>query len=218
MYAGRTRILFNSQTLIIMRYVYIITLFSLIGFSTNAQQVAKSTYGDVILTSATVHTITNGTLENTDVHIKDGKILAVGTSLSVEGAERIDCRGKHIYPGFIDGGTRLGLSEVGAVSLTNDFNEIGEVTPQMKALTAVNPNAVAIPVTRVNGVTTVIAAPSGGIFSGTASLINLHGYTPAQMDAGFHGIVMNFPTAARRSRFDRRSDEDIKKAQEKATA
>ena len=200
-----------------MRYVYIITLFSLIGFSTNAQQVAKSTYGDVILTSATVHTITNGTLENTDVHIKDGKILAVGTSLSVEGAERIDCRGKHIYPGFIDGGTRLGLSEVGAVSLTNDFNEIGEVTPQMKALTAVNPNAVAIPVTRVNGVTTVIAAPSGGIFSGTASLINLHGYTPAQMDAGFHGIVMNFPTAARRSRFDRRSDEDIKKAQEKAT-
>ena len=36
------------------------------------------------------------------------------------------------------------------------------------------------------------------------------------MEAGFHGLVMNFPSAARRSRFDRRSDEDIKKAQEKA--
>ena len=192
------------------------SLWCLAVITAQGQQVAKSTYSDVVLSNATVHTITKGTLENTDVHIKDGMIAAVAQNLSISGATTIDCSGKHIYPGFIDGGTRLGLSEVGAVSLTNDFNEIGDITPQMKALTAVNPNSVSIPVTRVNGVTTVIAAPTGGIFSGRASLINLHGYIPAQMEAGFHGLVMNFPSAARRSRFDRRSDEDIKKAQEKA--
>jgi len=201
----------------IYKILFLTTLFCWALSSAQGQQVAKSTYGEVILSNATVHTITKGTLEGADVHIKDGKIAGVGRNLSVTGAQTIDCSGKHIYPGFIDGGTRLGLSEVSAVSLTNDFNEIGDVTPQMKALTAVNPNSVAIPVTRVNGVTSVIAAPTGGIFSGTASLINLHGYTPAQMSAGFHGIVMNFPSAARRSRWDRRSDEDIKKAQEKAT-
>ncbi|RMG19760.1 MAG: amidohydrolase, partial [Bacteroidetes bacterium] len=53
-------------------------------------------------------------------------------------------------------------------------------------------------------------------FSGTAALINLHGYTPQQMYAGFKGVVLNFPSTGRRGRFDRRSDEDIKKASERA--
>jgi imidazolonepropionase-like amidohydrolase len=62
----------------------------------------------------------------------------------------------------------------------------------------------------------VITAPSGGLFPGTASLINLHGYTPDQMYAGFQAVVLSFPSTGRRGGFDRRSDEDIKKASEKA--
>jgi len=183
-----------------------------------AQQVTKSSHGDVLLRNATVHTVTGGVLTNADVHIANGRIADVGRNLQVnQSTEVIDCGGKHIYPGFIDGGTRLGLSEVSAVSLTNDFNEIGDVIPHMNALTAVNPNSVAIPVTRVNGVTSVIAAPTGGIFPGTASLIDLIGYTPGQMYSGFSGIVMNFPSSGRRGRRDRRSEEDIKKALEKST-
>ncbi len=182
-----------------------------------AQQVAKSTYSDVLLKNATVHTITDGTLNSTDVLIADGVIKDIGTNLNPSDVEVIDCAGKHIYPGFFDSGTQLGMSEVGAVSLTNDYNEIGDLIPHMQALTAVNPNSVAIPVTRVNGVTNVIAKPTGGLFPGTASLINLHGYTPDQMYAGFKGVILNFPSGAKRGRWDRRSEEDIKKAQEKAT-
>jgi imidazolonepropionase-like amidohydrolase len=88
--------------------------------------------------------------------------------------------------------------------------------PHVKALTAVNPNSVLIPVTRVNGITTVLTQPTGGLFPGTAALINLHGYTPQQMYAGCEAIVMNFPSSGRRHRFDRRSDEDITKESEKA--
>jgi imidazolonepropionase-like amidohydrolase len=132
------------------------------------------------------------------------------------GAEVIDCKGLKIYPGMIDGGTQVGLSEVGSDKKTQDFNEAGEVIPQVKALTAVNPNSSVIPVTRVSGVTTVITKPDGGLFPGTAALINLHGYTPDQMYAGFEGIVMNFPNTGRRGFFDRRSDEEIKKAAEKS--
>ena len=117
---------------------------------------------------------------------------------------------------MIDGGTKLGLVEVSSVQETVDYAEIGNFSPNMQALTAVNPNSVAIPVTRVSGVTTVLTYPSGGLFPGTAALINLNGYTPDQMYAGFKGIVMNFPNSGRRGRFDRRSDEDIKKANEKA--
>ncbi len=180
-----------------------------------AQQTEKSTYKKTLLKNATVHTITNGTLENMDVLIDDGIIAQVGQNLIATEIETIDCSGHHIYPGFIDGGTHLGLSEVGAVSLTNDYNEIGDFIPHMQALTAVNPNSVAIPVTRVNGVTAALANPEGGLFPGTAALINLHGYTPEQMLAGFKGVVINFPSAAKRGRWDRRSAEDIKKAQEK---
>ena len=199
------------------KYIYIMCLFFVAQLVT-AQQVTKSTYGDVLLKNATVHTVTDGTLTNTDVLIRDGLIADIGNGLSAGGnVTTVDCSGKHIYPGFIDSDTRLALSEVSSVSLTNDFNEIGDLIPHMQALTAVNPNATAIPVTRCNGVTSVIVAPTGGIFPGTASLIDLIGYTPEQMDAGFRGVMMNFPSSAKRGRFDRRSEEDIKKAQDKAT-
>lgn len=181
-----------------------------------AQEVAKAEQGVFALTNATLVTVTNGTIENGTLVIRDGRIAAIGTDVDIPaGAEEIDCSGQYVYPGMIDGGTRLGLSEVGSVSLTQDYNEIGDITPHMQALTAVNPNSVAIPVTRVNGVTTVIAAPAGGLFPGTASLINLLGYTPEQMYAGFKGVVMNFPNSGRRGWRDRRSEEEREKDLEK---
>lgn len=180
-------------------------------------QSPKGTKGTFALTGATIETVTRGIIQNGTVIISDGKITAVGTNVSVpQGATVIDCKGKFIYPGMIDGGSILGLSEVGSDPRTQDYNEVGDVVPQMKALTAVNPNAVAIPVTRISGVTTTLVVPQGGLFPGTASLINLHGYTPDQMYAGFDALVMNFPTTGRRGFFDRRSDEDIKKAAEKS--
>ncbi len=200
-----------------MRNKIIIILLALaVSFSTKAQ-VGKSSKGTFALTNATIETVTRGTIENGTLVISDGKIAALGANVNVPaGATTIDCSGHTIYPGMIDAGTRLGLSEVSAVSLTNDFNEIGDVKPHMQALTAVNPNSVAIPVTRVSGVTTVVAAPAGGLIPGTAALINLVGYTPDQMYAGYKAVVMNFPNSRRRGRRDSRSEEDIKKAYEKS--
>jgi len=198
-----------------MKKLYNILLLMLVVGGLQAQIVTKSKSGSFLLKNATLHTVTNGTMTG-DLLIKDGKIAAVGTVSENAGATVIDCSGKHIYPGMIDGGTFLGLSEVGSVSLTQDYRELGDFTPHMQALTAVNPNSVSIPVTRTNGVTTVIAKTAGGLFPGTAALINLHGYTPQQMYAGFKGVQLNFPATGRRGRWDRRSDEDIKKDSDKA--
>lgn len=182
----------------------------------NAQN-PKGKYGTFALTNATIQTVTKGVIQNGTVVMSGGKITAVGTNVSIPaGAETIDCKGQWIYPGMIDGGTSLGLVEISAISRTVDNNEVGDIVPQMKALTAVNPNSVLVPVTRVSGVTTVIASPDGGLLPGTAALINLNGYTPDQMYAGFEAVVMNFPNTGRRGFFDRRTDEDIKKASEKA--
>lgn len=191
-------------------------LFCAVVFHLEAQN-AKGKYGTFALTNATIETITNGTVLNGTVLISNGKILAVGANIAIpQGAEVIDCKGLTVYPGMIDSGTNLGLSEIGSDPRTQDFNEVGDLVPQMKALTAVNPNAVAIPVTRVSGITTALSSPRGDMFPGTAALINLHGYTPDQMFAGFEGVVLNFPNTGRRGFFDRRTDEELKKATETA--
>lgn len=192
------------------------TVFFLIAL-VSVGQISKGRTGTFALTNATIETITNGTIQNGTLIISDGKIGDLGASVTIpSGAETIDCSGLTIYPGMIDGGTQLGLVEVSSDPRTRDNDEIGDIIPHIQALTAVNPNSVLIPVTRVNGVTTVLSMPSGGLMPGTAALINLHGYNPGQMYAGFKGVVLNFPATGRRGRFDRRSDEDIKKAADKA--
>lgn len=201
------------------KLVYIalsLVLLPLIGFAQFDGEFVKPKNGRFLLKNATIVTVTKGTIQNGSILLANGKIQAIGTQVDGGDAEVIDCTGLFIYPGLIDGGSRLGLVEVGSLAETQDYAEIGSVTPNMEALVAVNPNSIAIPVTRVSGVTTTLTMPSGGLFPGTAALINLNGYTPDQMYAGFKGIVMNFPSSARRSTWDRRSDEDIKKEFDKA--
>lgn len=195
----------------------LVAIWCMCSIQMTGQQVAKSTTGFFALTNATVETVTKGTKENTTVIIRNGIIESVGQDIPVPpDALVIDCKGLTIYPGMVDGGTRLGIQEIGSISLTHDYDELGELTPEMDALTAVNPNSVLIPVARVSGVTSVIIAPDGGLFPGTASLIHLHGYSPQQMYAGFKSIVLNFPSSGRRGRWDRRTDEEVKKESDKA--
>lgn len=200
-----------------MKKIFLIFTTILLCVITLQAQNPKGEKGTFALINGRINTVTNGIIENGTLIISDGKIADIGSSVDIPAdAKVIDCSGLEVYPGMIDGGTRLGLSEVGSDPRTQDYNEIGEVIPHMQALTAVNPNSVLIPVARVNGVTTVLTVPAGGLFPGTAALINLHGYTPKQMHTGFSAVVMNFPTAGRRGWWDKRTDEELKKATEKA--
>src|SRR5690349_6782930 len=156
------------------KYILLFSWISLycLSMKVEGQQVEKSTYGTFALTNATVETVTKGRLENATVIIRNGIIEAVGPGVSIPvDAIVIDCKGLTVYPGMVDSGTKLGLQEIESISLTQDYDELGELTPEMDALTAVNPNSVLIPVTRVSGVTTVITMPTGGLFPGTAALI-----------------------------------------------
>ena len=90
-------------------------------------QSPKGETGTFALTNATIETVTKGSIQNGTVVISNGKITAVGTTVAVPaGAKVIDCRGLWIYPGMIDSGTQLGLSEVGSDVRTKDFNEVAE--------------------------------------------------------------------------------------------
>lgn len=186
------------------------------------QQDQKARQGTYAITNARIETVANGTIENGTVVIEGDRIIAVGENVDIpSGAEIIDGTGLRLYPGMIDSGTNLGLNEVGSVDETNDTNEIGDITPHMSALTAVNPNSVAIPVTRVSGVTTVVSESAGGLLPGTAAVINLYGYTAEQMAAGSEMLILNFPqepSGAARGWGPPQSEQERKKGYEDAIA
>lgn len=201
-----------------MRFLSLLCSLLLLTTTLAPAQKTPGQKGTFALTNARIVTVTNGTIEDGTLVIRDGRIEAVGTNVSAPAdAEVIDCTDRTIYPGLIDSGTQLGLVEVGSLSETQDYREIGDLTPHMKALTAINPNSVNIPVTRVSGVTTVISEPTGGLLPGTAALINLHGYTPEQMHlGGVEAVVLDFPSTGRRGPWDDRSEAEIEQQAEEA--
>lgn len=69
--------------------------------------------GSVLIKNGTVLTVTNGTLENTDVLIRDGKISSIGQGLSAPGGTKvIDADGMFVMPGIIDAHSHLALDAV----------------------------------------------------------------------------------------------------------
>jgi imidazolonepropionase-like amidohydrolase len=130
-----------------------------------------------------VHTMAGAPIENATVLIRDGRIVAVGTDVSIPaGAQRIDARGKVVTPGFFDSNTNIGLVEVGAVGETRDFvletdegPEADYVAAAFNVSDALNPASVVIPVNRIAGVTTVVSRPAGGLVSGQGVVIDLEG-------------------------------------------
>jgi len=113
---------------------------------------------------------------------------------SAMNAERIDADGLRCYPGLIGANTTTGLTEISAVRATRDYNEVGQMTPEVRAAVSVNPDSMIIPVTRINGVLTVGVLPSGGHVPGRASLLRMDGWTWEDMTIDDDmGLVINWP-------------------------
>jgi imidazolonepropionase-like amidohydrolase len=173
----------------------------LVATAAQAQPASTESY---VITNATIVPVTSPRIERGSVLIRNGKIEAVGAELRVPpGAKQIDGTGLFVYPGSIDAGTRLGLSEIGSVPGGEDTQEIGSFNPHNEALTAVNPSSELIPVTRVSGLTTAITSARGGLIHGYAALIDLAGWTPSEMAVKPKAaMVMTYPrVASGRGRF-----------------
>ncbi len=127
----------------------------------------------ILFKNATLHTVTNGVIENGQLLIKDGKINAVGNDLVNSDATIIDLSGKHVYPGLVALDTSIGLVEVSAVKESDDRREIGSVNPQLSVTTAYNADSEVIPTVRHNGIAYAQVVPSGSGLAGQSALVNL---------------------------------------------
>lgn len=136
----------------------------------------------IAIRNATIVPVTAPAIANGTIVISNGVIAAVGANVAVPAnATVIDGSGLFVYPGLIDSGSNVGLIEVDSVAGTVDTTELGDFNSNAQAAVAINPHSELIPVTRVNGVTTVLSVPEGGIISGQSALIQLIGWTPHEM-------------------------------------
>jgi len=136
----------------------------------------------VALRGATIHTVTNGVIENGTILFENGVIRAIGTDVEIPtGTRVVDVSGKHIYPGLIDAYSTVGISEIGSVDVSSDVNELGDFNPNVRADVAVNAESRHIGTTRSAGVLVTLTTPGGGLISGMSSAMSLEGWDWEEM-------------------------------------
>src|SRR5438874_2654010 len=159
----------------------------------------------IVLKGGKLLTVSHGTIENGVLVIENGKITAVGSAEEVKipaNARVQDVSGMTVYPGLIDSESYLGLTEISAEQMTNDLIELSdEIMPHMRVADAFHAESELIPVTRLNGITNAIVAPSArDTLPGQMSFIQLDGPSADEMmlirDIG---MALNFTAGQRRN-------------------
>ncbi|MBL8271166.1 MAG: hypothetical protein JNL55_32500, partial [Steroidobacter sp.] len=138
---------------------------------------------DVLIRGATVHTLEHSQPKaRTDVLVRNGKVAAIASNLSADGAVQvIEANGRPVTPGIFGSLGGLGLDEVtqSDSSLRADSSQGVRLHPEFDSSVAFNPRSINIPVARIEGVTWTVLAPgaSDSFMAGQGAAITLDGET-----------------------------------------
>jgi imidazolonepropionase-like amidohydrolase len=137
----------------------------------------------IAIVGAKIHVKPGQTIENGTLVIDRGKVTSVGPgSRAPAGAKAIDGTGKVITAGLIDGISGVGLVGIdlepqvvdGRFGATDTVHS-DPVHASYQARNGFDPRDVNVAITRAGGLTTVIAAPAGGLVSGQSAAFALDG-------------------------------------------
>jgi imidazolonepropionase-like amidohydrolase len=168
------------------KYPFVLCLLLSTGGLLHAQNATPP--HDIVISNATVMTVTHGTLENASVWIHDGKIAGFGTTVAAPAdAVKIDATGKYLTPGIIDPHSHSALD--------SDVNEAtSPVTPSMMMIDAFDNRDKALYQALAGGVTTeLLLHGSANVIGGQAVVI--------KNKFGFSRDAMLFPNAPRSIKF-----------------
>ncbi len=125
-----------------------------------------------------------------DVAIADGKIIAMGRDLTFDDDEVYDLTGKTVIPGIIDAHCHIGMFEDGIGFEGDDGNEYSTpVTPELRAIDAINPYDRCFAEACEGGVTTVITGP------GSANVIGGQFVALKTSGKDVEDMILQFPVA-----------------------
>ena len=136
----------------------------------------------LLLKNGFIHTMTQEAFTG-DLLIDQGKIVAAGASLSVDGADVIDLAGKFVLPGLIDAHCHIGMWEDGMGEEGSDGNEMTDpITPELRAVDGLNPFDPCFREAREAGVTTTVTGPgSANVIGGQFAALKTCGRSIEEM-------------------------------------
>lgn len=132
----------------------------------------------IVIKNGFIKTMAGEDIENGQIIIEEGKIKAVGTDLEIpEDAEVIDTKGCLVTPGLVDGHCHIGMWEEGIGFEGADGNEDTEpITPQLRAIDAINPMDQGFQDAIEGGVTAAVTGPgSANVVGGTFLAMKTYG-------------------------------------------
>ncbi|OCN03239.1 amidohydrolase [Clostridium sp. W14A] len=116
----------------------------------------------MLIYNAKIHTMAGAAIPEGSVRVREGKIktLSSGKLPQLPDETVLDLHGAGLYPGFIDAHTHLGMWEDGLTFEGDDGNEETDpVSPQLRAVDAINPMDRCFSEALAAGVTTVVTGP-----------------------------------------------------------
>ena len=133
----------------------------------------------MLIIHAHLHTMAGADIADGYLRTEGNQIAELG-GMPVEpkpGEEVIDAQGAGLYPGFVDAHTHLGMWEDGLTFEGDDGNEETDpVTPQLRAIDAINPVDRCFQVALHAGVTTVVTGPgSANAIGGQMAAVKTYG-------------------------------------------
>ena len=142
---------------------------------------------DLAIEHARIHTGDGKRIDDGTLIVRGETILAVGPAGEVrvpDGARRLDGRGLWVTPGLVDAEALTGTVEVTQEDSTDDSGldaRYDTVRAAFSVLDGLNPHSVLIPVTRIEGVTSSVLVPRGGLVSGRQAVVRLYGGSADEM-------------------------------------
>ena len=125
-----------------------------------------------------------------DIAVENGKIIALGEELPAENAQVRDVSGCYVMPGIVDAHCHIGMWEDSMGTEGADGNECtNPVTPELRAIDAINPYDRCFTEACAAGVTTCVTGP------GSANVVG--GQLVAMKTAGdsVEDMTLRFPVA-----------------------
>ncbi len=132
----------------------------------------------LVIKNGYIKTMAGEDLPGGQIIIEDRKIKAVGIDLEIPAdAEVIDASGMLVTPGFVDAHCHIGMWEEGIGFEGEDGNEdVEPITPQLRAIDAINPLDQGFIDAIEGGVTSAVTGPgSANVIGGTFLAIKTYG-------------------------------------------
>lgn len=198
-----------------IQYFIALILFTQVCKAQETIYPAPEQKGSFYITHATIHVGNGQVINDGTIKVTNGKIENVGSNISVStipiaiGTKVFDVSRKHVYPGIISSISNVGLKEVsGGVRGSNDYAELGDINPSIRAIVAYNTDSKVINTLRSNGILLANVVPqdeesgSNSLITGTSSVVQLDAWNwedaAYRMDGNMH---LNLPPLLSRPNF-----------------